>query len=306
MVFARVQLQPTTTFTTPIMRTYNPNNANKKWNMYPLDYNADTAARYANDIHVAKVTTHMAQMLSTAFNIMFLNSRSASPKCKIDPNIKRKDLYQSVYTNHPIALWIRGHFANYQWAYDYFRALGQEYERRFGIPHAAYEKMKDKLNIQADISVGTPLPPRLVVSKRIMDKYYPKTYPEPIRVDSLSTRAREFLIAEGRIVEGYEYFHSEALTIQALSWSTTIQAYREYYLTDKFHLAQWTAAPLPSWVVGYLENNKDTVALHVSQRTIRGRKVDVCKLVRKEKASPIIILPVGTQLKKTSQEVIMF
>jgi hypothetical protein len=79
-------------------------------NIFILDQNPVTAARFHADKHVNKMILESAQMLSTV-----LGGR-----------------YKPTHANHPCTLWVSRSRANASWLIDLTYALNQEAQARYG------------------------------------------------------------------------------------------------------------------------------------------------------------------------------
>ena len=110
-------------------------------NVFFLDYNPKTCAEMHVSKHVVKMILEYAQLLSTAHR--FLDGvptvgKSASGRKKttyILSNELDSVLYSATHINHPSAVWVRRSVENYQWLYNMFRDLLQEYTYRYGKTH---------------------------------------------------------------------------------------------------------------------------------------------------------------------------
>lgn len=89
-------------------------------NIFYLDADPATCARYHSDKHVIKMILESAQLLSTAIQSV----RPGMP-----------GLYRPTHRGHPCAVWVRQGRSNFAWLLDLTYWLGQEYEHRFGKKH---------------------------------------------------------------------------------------------------------------------------------------------------------------------------
>lgn len=97
------------------------------------------------DKHVVKMILESAQLLCTAHRI--LDGRMIAAKSKTGRNVKRfvlddqRDvvLYVATHVNHPSAVWARQSVENYNWLYEHFYALGQEYTYRYNKKHKCFD-----------------------------------------------------------------------------------------------------------------------------------------------------------------------
>lgn len=181
-------------------------------NIFILDEDIDTCARYHVDKHVVKMILEGAQLLCTTLvvdkvlghvpDLLNKHQREAI-KAYADEwrplNIVLRDIpYMPTHVNHPCAVWARTSMDNYYWLYCYTMALGAEYTYRYGKEH----KSIGLLNACA---------------------YSPNHLPE--------TGLTPFAQAMPD-----QYKHPDAIT-----------AYRNYYIGDKNEFASWKHRGRPNW-----------------------------------------------------------
>lgn len=103
-----------------------------------------------NNKHVVKMILETAQLLSTAHRVndgyvvieKTPNGRNVKRWCLSD---KRNDiLYKATHVNHPSAVWVRFSKDNYDFTYQLFCALLDEYTYRYGKIHKT-SKLKEVL-----------------------------------------------------------------------------------------------------------------------------------------------------------------
>ena len=97
-------------------------------NVFYLDRDAAKAAQAQCNKHVVKMLLETAQLLSTTHHVM----GSTAP-------------YKKTHMNHPSAVWARQSSENYHWLYRHFKALSDEYTRRYGKIHLSWVKCRDAL-----------------------------------------------------------------------------------------------------------------------------------------------------------------
>lgn len=97
-------------------------------NIFYLHTDPIIAAQYHNDKHVVKMILEYAQLLSTAHRIL-------------DDN-KSTELYKATHKNHPSAVWVRANINNYNWLYNLFIALCDEYTFRYNKVHLTDSKLR--------------------------------------------------------------------------------------------------------------------------------------------------------------------
>ena len=111
-------------------------------NVFYLDHDPQTCARYHNNKHCVKMILEYAQLLSTAHRI--LDGEDVNPL-----------IYKATHKNHPSAIWARANGSNYEWLYELFVDLSDEYSYRYGKLHLSYTKLSDILSIAPkNIPVG--------------------------------------------------------------------------------------------------------------------------------------------------------
>lgn len=76
------------------------------------------SARFLDDKRVVKMVLESAQMLSTAIHCV----GGYGP-------------YKKTHVNHPCSVWARRSAENYHWLLSHFKALCNEYTRRYGKTH---------------------------------------------------------------------------------------------------------------------------------------------------------------------------
>lgn len=89
------------------------------------------AAQEHNSVHLRKMIVEVLQMLSTAHIVLDGNQVA----------------YKKTHENHPCSVWIRECSENYQWAFDHFKALCEEYTFRTGKVHKSQEFL-DNVSVQ--------------------------------------------------------------------------------------------------------------------------------------------------------------
>ena len=131
-------------------------------NIFILDKDPIVAAQLQCDKHVVKMIVESAQMLSTAHRM--LDGESYYGLSKNGRKIQRwrmQDsstddlLYKASHINHPSTRWVRENAIQYQYAYDMFAHLCDEYTYRYGKVHMTDTKLRDLLNqLPKNITLG--------------------------------------------------------------------------------------------------------------------------------------------------------
>ncbi len=91
-------------------------------NIFVLDRNIDTCARYHCDQHVAKMILESVQLLCTCLNMQGYTTP-----------------YRSTHGHHPCVLWLEESHANWRWLRSLALALNREYRYRYQreVDHAS-------------------------------------------------------------------------------------------------------------------------------------------------------------------------
>lgn len=110
-------------------------------NIFYIDADPVLAAQQMVDKHVVKMILETAQLLSTAHRILdgteYVGQSASGRKAKrwLLPDKRETILYSATHINHPSAVWCRQSMPNYNWLYDHFIALMNEYEYRYEKIH---------------------------------------------------------------------------------------------------------------------------------------------------------------------------
>ena len=132
-------------------------------NIFYLHKDPVESAKLHCDKHVVKMIIEYAQMLSTAHRM--LDGTEYISQTLGGRRIKRWKhpiplwevvLYKASHINHPSAIWVRENAIQYQYMYDMFVALCDEYTYRYGKIHMTDEKLRALLNeIPTNMELGT-------------------------------------------------------------------------------------------------------------------------------------------------------
>lgn len=115
-------------------------------NIFYLDQDPSTAAKYHCDKHCVKMILETAQMLSTAHHV------SGSSQVS--------DIYKSTHANHPTSVWVRSSVEHYMWSYYLFTELLTEFEYRRNKVHASSRLEKSLSHIPSIPDAGFVDPPQ--------------------------------------------------------------------------------------------------------------------------------------------------
>ena len=98
-------------------------------NIFVLDENPVTAAKYMDDVRLPKMCVESAQMMASA-----LRRHGATDEQM--PLTKAGKPYKGGYKHHPCTVWAGDNRANFQWLARHAQALLTEYSNRFDKVHA--------------------------------------------------------------------------------------------------------------------------------------------------------------------------
>ena len=144
-------------------------------NIFYLSENAQECAQMHCDRHVTKMIVEYCQLMSTAHRVLdgeeytdlTANGRRIK-RWRLDDD-REQTLMKASHINHPSAIWCRENIENYNWLYDMWSHLLEEYTYRYGKVHAC-AKLKDLLHtLPTNIKTGaffapTPaMPPEVKV-----------------------------------------------------------------------------------------------------------------------------------------------
>ena len=96
-------------------------------NIFVLDYDKQTNAKYHCDKHVVKMLVEQTQLLCSTY--YFSNESHKSP-------------YKLTHKNHPCSIWTRQSLSNWIWLRDMTLSLYDEYQHRYGKVHKSGEIAK--------------------------------------------------------------------------------------------------------------------------------------------------------------------
>lgn len=123
-------------------------------NVFVLSEDPREAAQMMCDKHINKMIIESAQMLSTAHRMLdgYLERRlSKSGKRMVNyyvhPNNNLDEtLYKAVHHHHPCTVWTMESKSNYDWHYEHFLGLADEFLVRYNKSHMTIQKLKDVLS----------------------------------------------------------------------------------------------------------------------------------------------------------------
>lgn len=109
-------------------------------NIFILDTDIKTSARYNVDKHCVKMILEHCQMLCTVVSI---NSELQN---KLSINTIP---YKPTHAKHPCTVWVNSHYDNFAWLVAYTHELHNEYNYRYNRNHLSYTTLR-KHNIITD------------------------------------------------------------------------------------------------------------------------------------------------------------
>ena len=186
-------------------------------NIFYLDHDVRKCAEMHNDKHVVKMILEYAQLLSTTHRILdgvistgvSLSGRKKSVYVLADN--RDTILYSATHANHPSCVWVRQSAQNYMWLAELLEECCKEYTHRYDKVHKVE---RDGLMQALKNQFPTNIPDGLF------------TEPTPAMPDDVKVM-REI--------------HTDRFVIDSLA------SYRNYYIKNKTHLANWKKRPVPDW-----------------------------------------------------------
>jgi hypothetical protein len=151
-------------------------------NLFYLHEEPEVSAKLHCDKHVVKMIIEYAQMLSTAHRMLdgeqYTDASSGRRIQRWRLDYDREDiLYKASHINHPSTRWVRENAIQYQYAFDMFTALCDEYTYRYEREHLTDTKLRNILNcLPENIKLGTWSEP-------------PQCMPEDVKVPGNSIEA---------------------------------------------------------------------------------------------------------------------
>jgi len=101
-------------------------------------------------------------------------------------SIGEVELYRLTHKNHPCSIWVRTSSANYEWLYNLFVCLCEEYTHRYGKIHLCEKKFKNVLSKVPD-NIYTGL--RTTFALAMPDKYKSDDLVESYRTYYINDKA---------------------------------------------------------------------------------------------------------------------
>ena len=131
-------------------------------NLFYQHKDPEVSATLHCDKHVVKMIIEYAQMLSTAHRILdgseYISQTLGGRRIKRweHPNSNMEGvLYKASHINHPSTQWVRENAIQYQYAYDMFTNLCDEYTYRYGKVHMTDSKLRNLLDqLPKNIKLG--------------------------------------------------------------------------------------------------------------------------------------------------------
>lgn len=119
-------------------------------NIFVLDENPVMAAKLQCDKHIVKMILESGQMLCTAHRMLdgtmeMRKSKSGKRMVKyfkLEDEAKEDLFYKAVHHGHPCTVWTMESKDNYDWHYNHFLALCDEFRYRYGKTHETDRKLR--------------------------------------------------------------------------------------------------------------------------------------------------------------------
>ena len=143
-------------------------------NIFYLNGDPKIAAIQHNDKHCVKMISEYAQMLSIAHR-----------EIDGDERADKLSMYKRIHTNHPCTVWTRANDKHYNWLYQLFIALSDEYSYRYKKKHSTDERLREVLALAP-----------LNIPKKSEFKAPPQCMPDKYKCNNTIIAYRNFYIGE--------------------------------------------------------------------------------------------------------------
>jgi hypothetical protein len=180
-------------------------------NIFFLDKNPKTCAKYHVNKHCVKMIVELSQILSTCHRVLDgtkIETKSVKGRkqtvYKLSCPISDPLLYKATHINHPSTVWARSSLANYLWTAHLLHELCTEYTYRYGKIHKCQK-------------IG-------------LVKHF---------VGNIPTNIETKPFTEPTCAMPTEYMVS----------NDSLTSYRNYYRIGKKHLHQWKDRPVPDFIL---------------------------------------------------------
>jgi hypothetical protein len=188
-------------------------------NIFYLDHDVRKCAEMHNDKHVVKMILEYAQLLSTTHRVLdgvlstgiSLSGRKKTSYVLADN--RDTILYSATHVNHPSCVWVRQSVHNYMWLAELLEECCKEYTHRYEKVHKVE---RDGLMQALKNQFPTNIPDA------------PFTGPTPAMPEDVKV-LREI--------------YTDRYEIDSLA------SYRNYYIQNKTHLANWKKRGAPEWYI---------------------------------------------------------
>ena len=118
-------------------------------NVFYLHEDPKRCAQMHCDAHASKMCVEYAQLLSTAHRVIdgdlwygrTTNGRKIARYFHPQTEMQH-ELYLASHINHPSNIWVRTNDSNYNWLYDMWTELCNEYTHRYQRVHASFAKLE--------------------------------------------------------------------------------------------------------------------------------------------------------------------
>jgi len=151
-------------------------------NIFYLDRDPKIIAQELCDKHIVKMPLESAQMLCTAWRA------KTSPYDKVARQ-KLVGLYKAVHVKHPSTIWTYSSEGNYLWHFKLFKAMLEEYTRRYNKVHASSKLLKQLA--ESPMKGGEFYPP-------------PQCMPDEYKCEDTIQAYRNYYIAEKKHFAKYK------------------------------------------------------------------------------------------------------
>ena len=143
-------------------------------NIFYLNGDPKIAAIEHNDKHCVKMISEYAQMLSIAHR-----------EIDGDERADKLSMYKRIHTNHPCTVWTRANDKHYNWLYQLFIALSDEYSYRYEKKHTTDSLLR-----------GALANPPFNIPKNLKFNEPPQCMPDKYKCNDTITAYRNFYMGD--------------------------------------------------------------------------------------------------------------
>jgi hypothetical protein len=152
-------------------------------NIFYLSSNPKECAQQHVDKHVVKMILEYGQLMSTAHRVLdgepyygkTVNNRNIQRW--LLPDERENEIWKASHFKHPSGIWVRASSSHYQWLFNLWLEMLNEYTFRYGKVHSAermkvwFSKLPNNIPHKGWISDPTPAMPEHYKTNNSIESY---------------------------------------------------------------------------------------------------------------------------------------